>query len=67
MEGVPAWSLDLTFYALPRLFLPSASQTMRRKPYFEAKNVPLLENEGVLKLETPRVASLKRRRFSRPS
>ena len=53
-------------YAIFTKYLPAGP--WRRKRHFEAINVPLLANEDVIfKLETPRVASLKRRRFSRPS
>ena len=33
-EGVPTWSLGLTFYALPKLFLPPVSWTMAPEAAF---------------------------------
>ena len=33
-EEVPTWSLDLTFYALPTLFMPTASRTMAPEAAF---------------------------------
>ena len=37
LEGVRTWSLDLTFYALPKLFLPSTSRTMILEAVFWGK------------------------------
>ena len=47
LERVATCSLDLTFYALPKLFLPSTSGPWRLTRHFEAKNVPLPANEDV--------------------
>jgi hypothetical protein len=38
LEGVPTWSLDLTFYALSKLFLSSASRTMGPEADFLPQN-----------------------------
>ena len=56
LEGVLTWSLDATFYALPTLFLPSASQDHGGRSGILRQHVLLLANDGVL--ECPRSAAL---------
>ena len=47
LEGVPTWSLDLTFYPPHKIFYHQSSGPWHRKRHFEAINVQLLANEDV--------------------
>ena len=54
LDGVPTWSLDATFYALPTLFLPSASRDhgggsgILRQPMFQFRQMRMFFKAGDL-------------------